>query len=73
MNSPGCPLPVKQVGGRLAVTVFDMATWLAGEPISSIEVPPTKDAKVAPSETAKPVVVQSLLAIGPLAKASANT
>jgi len=38
MNSPGCPLPVKQVGGRPAVTVFDMATWLAGEPITSTEV-----------------------------------
>lgn len=43
MNSPGCPLPVKQVGGRPAVTVFDMATWLAGEPISSIEVPLQKE------------------------------
>lgn len=55
MNSPGCPLPVKQVGGRPAVTVFDMATWLAGEPISSIEVP-APQASGSPSSTSdKPV------------------
>ena len=37
MNSDGCPLPVKHVGGRPAVTVFDMATWLAGEPVNSTQ------------------------------------
>ena len=37
MNSDGCPLPVKHVGGRPAVTVFDMATWLAGEPINATQ------------------------------------
>lgn len=54
MNSPGFPLPVKPVGGRPTVTVFDMATWLAGEPMSPIEVPSQKasGAPTAKSSTA---------------------
>jgi len=57
MNSPGCPLPVRQVGGKPAVTVFDMASWLAGEPIQTIEVPqgkpPAQTAAKAASSPAK--------------------
>lgn len=60
MNSKGCPLPVRLVGGRPTVTTFDMASWLAGEPIPSIDVsyapaskPPTPVAPQAASPLPK--------------------
>lgn len=49
MNSVGCPLPVKHVGGKPAVTVFDMATWLAGE---AIQVQPVEASVSASSPPA---------------------
>lgn len=53
MNSKGCPLPVKQVGGRPAISIFDMASWLAGESIPSIDVSYAPASK--PSTSAVPV------------------
>lgn len=65
MNSPGFPIPVRPIGGRPTITVYDLANWLAGEPISPTGLPPDQpspnpepksspEAKAQPPQAARP-------------------
>lgn len=49
----GLPFPVKKIGGRLAVSLYDVADWLASEP-SETASPEAKPAPGSPSRVPPP-------------------
>lgn len=49
----GFPVPVKPVGGRPAVTVYDMAKWLAGDAEGDADASSGEDEPSKPGEAAK--------------------